>query len=315
MRRAVVHVVLLLLFGASPVAAQWRFAAPAAATSWFAVLDSLRLTGQGALPLTRTTGAPSTPLGRTLTESKYDILHFVPLYYPSASQGALADAVEDAAGTAAPRADRAQFVVGALRRALPDPRDRRPLVELAAAVRRAQPAGVAPAQLAAWQEAWNRRFNVGLARFLAAERLDAGLVLVAPALGAEGRVFSGVPADRADNIIAIGTGAGPNDPDAPLFAAVRELCFPLVSRVADATPQFRRAARNAQDAARRSSIAAVRCGADLMDLLLPAEAASYRAHWRAVAVASASSFDTLYPPDALLDKPIGAALRRSLSLP
>ncbi len=306
---------MLLLAGASRAAAQWRVAAPAAATAWYATLDSLRLSGQGFLPLTRAAGAPATPLGRTLAAARYDILHFVPLYYPSASTAALADAIEDAAGTVEPRVLRAQFVVGAIRRSLPDPRDRRPLAELAAMVRRSPAAGVSSAQIAAWQDAWNRRFAKALAPFLASERLDAGLLLVIPALGAEGRFFAGVPSDRADNLVAVSTTASATDADGPLFAAVREFCFPLVSRVADASPEFRRAVRYAPDAARRASTAAVRCGADLLERVLPAEAAAYRMHWRAVSLSPAASFDALYPPDALLAPRLRDALQRAASPP
>jgi len=306
-RAAAALVVGLAAASAIPAQAQWRITAPPAATSWFAALDSLRLAGRGVLPLTRSQGAPRSPLGQALSSDRFAILHFAPLYYPSATQSALADAVEDAAGSAAPRTARAQFLVGALRQALPDPRDRKPLIELAAVVRAVTPPAIPQAQLARWQTAWDGRFALPLVGFLRAERLDGGVLMVIPSLGAEGRLFAGVPDNRADNLIAVPAPLDPNDPDGPLYAAVRELCFPLVSRTADATPEFRRDARSARDAARRASLAAVRCGADLLDRLAPREAEGYRAHWRAVA-GGAGSFDTLYPPDAVLTPRILEAL-------
>jgi hypothetical protein len=292
---------------AAPAAAQWRIAAPPAATAWFAALDSLRLAGRGALPLTRSQGAPRSPLGQTLAADRYAVLHFAPLYYPSATLPALADAVEDAAGTGAPRAPRAQFLVGAIRQALPDTRDRRALAELAALARVVSPPTVPAAQLAVWQTAWDGRFALPLLPFLRAERLDGGVLMIIPSLGAEGRLFAGVPGNRTDNLIAVQAPLDPNDADGPLYAAVRELCFPLVSRTADATPEFRSDARSSRDAARRASLAAVRCGADLLDRLAPREADGYRAHWRAVA-GGAGSFDTLFPPDAVLTPRVLEAL-------
>jgi len=295
-----------IVLAASPVHAQWRFASSPAASAWYDVLDSLRLSGRGALALTRTPGDPVAPLARTLAAERFDILQFAPLYYPSATAAALADALEDAAGTSAPRVPRAQFLVGAIRTALPDPRDRLRVAELAGALRRTMPQGADAARLAAWQSAWDRRFAVALTPFLARERLDGGVIWIVPALGPEGRLFAGVPADRHDNVIAISEPFGNDDADGPLFAAVRELCFPLVSRVADRVTDFTKRAGGAAQAARRASTAAVRCGAALLDQLAPAESDAYRAHW--LRVGGGDTFDALYPPDPVLTALILAAL-------
>jgi hypothetical protein len=99
---------------------------------------------------------------------------------------------------------------------------------------------------------------------------------------------------------------GSDDPDGPLFAAVRELCFPLVSRVADRVGAFTKRAGGAPQAARRASIAAVRCGAALLDHLAPAESPAYRAHW--MRVGRSESFDTIYPPDPVLSTPVQASI-------
>jgi hypothetical protein len=300
-----------LLTGIAPAAeAQWRFSASPSAAAWYAAADSLRLTGHGALPLVRSPGEPVTGLGRALADERFDILHFVPLYFPSATPAALADAVDDAAGDGAPRAPRSQFLVGAIRRALPEVADRRRLAELATLSRRIAPPPLAPAQLAAWQGAWDSRFAAALSPFLVSERLDRGVALVVPSLGAEGRVFAGVPADRSDNLIAVGVPLNAADIDGPLYAVVRELCFPLVSRIAESTPAFRRAAGAGGEAARRASLAAVRCGADLLDRVRPSEATGYRRHWSAALGGPPSTFDRLYPPDPLLFPRLRTALQR-----
>lgn len=305
-----------LFAGIAPAAeAQWRFSASPAAAAWYAAADSLRLAGHGPLPLVRSKGEPVTDLGRAVADERFEILHFVPLYFPSATPTALADAVDDAVGSGAPRAPRGQFAVGAIRRALPDAADRRRLAELAALAGRIAPRPLASAQLAAWQAAWDSRFAAALAPFLASEQLDRGVALVVPSLGAEGRVFVGVPTDRSDNLVAVGVPLNAADIDGPVYAAVRELCFPLVSRVAESTPAFRRAAGAGREAARRASLAAVRCGAELLDLVRPSEAAGYRRHWSAALGGPPDAFDQLYPSDPLLSPRLRTALQRFAATP
>lgn len=289
-------------------AAQWRVASPPAAASWFHLLDSLGVAGTGAFRFTASGGERATDLGRTLSRGgRYDILHFVPLYYPSAGTAALADALMQAAGTAPPSAPRAQFLVGALRQALPSTAERAPLAVLADGLRRAAARRVSPDTLDALQAHWNRALAPALAPFLHDQQLDAGLLWVIPALGPEGRLFSGVAGDRTDNIVAVA--ANPAGGNGPLYAAVRELCFPVVSRAAEASPEFKRTARSPADAARRTGVAAVRCGAELLDRVAPAEAEPYRVHWLRVA-SGAQAFDAAFPPDPALTPALRAALAR-----
>lgn len=304
---------LALAVGLSSVApataaAQWRLASPPAAASWFHVLDSTGVAGTGAFRFTASGAERPTELGRTLSRGgRYDILHFVPLYYPSAGTTALADALTQAAGTAPPSAPRAQFLVGALRQALPSAAERAPLLALADGLRRASGRRVSAETLDALQAHWNRALAPALAAFLHDQQLDAGLLWVLPALGPEGRLFAGVAADRTDNIVAVA--ASPGQANGPLYAAIRELCFPLVSRTAEASPGFRRTAGSPAEAARRAGVAAVRCGAELLDRVAPAEAGPYRTHWERVAT-RALTFDAAFPPDAVLSPAIRAALER-----
>ncbi|MCX5759938.1 MAG: hypothetical protein NTW72_00275 [Gemmatimonadetes bacterium] len=316
-------VALASLFGAAVAHAQqpvaWRFSAPDAAAAWFHTLDNARLAGPGALGFYRSAGGAHSPLARTLAASaSYEILHFVPLYYPSATRAELARALREAAAASpAPNAPRAAFLVGALTSALPTSAARAPLLALADLTLQSLPAAILPSALARWQHSWDTRFANPLAPFLRAERLDGGLVMVADALGPEGRLFAGRPADRTDNVVAIGTFGAPPDLDAPVFALVRELCFPLVSRAADQTPALR---ASRAESARRTSVAAVRCGADLLDRVAPAEASAYRAHWQHAARTgvqrdSPDDFDSLFPPDPLLAPRIRTALIRSVDRP
>ena len=307
------------LGGATAVDAQqavgWRFAAPEAGAAWFQALDALHLASPGALPFYRTPGSPQSALARTISSgSGYEILHFVPLYYPSASPAALARALRDAAASSAvPSAPRAAFLVGVLRATLPTDALRAPLAALADALEHSQPATVSTAAIERWQHEWDRRFASALAPFLHAERLDGGMVMISAALGPEGRLFAGRPDDRSDNVAAVGTLDAPPDADVPLFALVRELCFPVVSRAADQAPALR---ASRADAARRSSMAAVRCGAELLDRLLPAEAAAYRDHWRhATGLSDGTDFDSLFPPDLVLAPRIRTAIARSAPRP
>ena len=99
----------------------WRFTSPDAAAAWFHTLDNAHFSGPGAFSFYRSPGTPDSRLARTLAASgEYEILHFVPLYYPSATRQALVSAIRDAASPSpAPGARRAAFLVGALTSTLP----------------------------------------------------------------------------------------------------------------------------------------------------------------------------------------------------
>ncbi len=297
---------------ASPAGAQWRFTAPDAAGAWFAALDTVRLEGAGALSFHRSAGRSTLPLAATLrADSRYDILLFAPLYFPSGSRIAFLEAVRSAATSEAATSPRARFLIAALRQALPDLHARASLASLADLAEAARVVHVPAEQVDRWQSQWNARFAAALAPYLAAEHLDGGMVMVADALGPEGRLFAGVPDDRRDNVVAVGTPLAADDIDGPLYALVRELCFPLVTRAANASPDF---GRDARVAAQRTSVAAVRCGADLLDRLLPVEAPAYRMHWQRAASAARSGtptgFDLLFPPDPVLAPRLRTAIMR-----
>jgi len=313
-----------LTCGASSLAAQatatpsWTISAPDAALAWFTVLADWRVDGDGAFSYLTPVAGERAPTARDealvrrlRSDPSRSVLHFAPLYYPSANRAGLAGALRAAAGGAAPPEPRASFLMSALGRAMTATARRDYLPALAAALERLTPVPPTAAQLAGWQRRLDSLYLPALAPYLARERLDAGRLIVAPALGAEGRLFAATP-DRTDNLVAVGTFAGDPDPDAPLFAFVREICFPAVSRAASAA----RLDASSVGAPRRSSVAAVRCGAMLMQSCLPSRVAAYQAFWirqaernglvqRRAAVATDPSalrieFDRAFPAEAAL---------------
>ena len=296
----------------TPMHRAWSVAAPDASMAWFTLLAELRLPGPGAFAFTAPVArAANESLARDLAGSReFEVLHFVPRYHPSADRAALAAGLRAAAGTPA-RAPtpRAVLLVAALSQSITTAANRARLPALASALERTSALAPPPDRLSLWQQRLDSLYIPALAPWLRVERLDAGRVIVTPSLGAEGRIFAGTT-DRSDNIIAVGTFPSDPDPEAPLLAMVRELCFPAVTRAADASRDF-----DAADpgSARRASLAAVRCGAQLIEALLPSRTEAYRAFWlrRASEVGrDAARFDTAFPPDAALQPALAAALRR-----
>lgn len=283
----------------------WQVVAPDAALAWFALLADLRLEGPGALPYVAPSPRPQPALGRRLAgRREYEVLHFGPLYHPSGDRRALAAALRAAATDRdPPPTPRAALLVGALRQSVRGAQARQPLAALADALEE-QPAAIPDAaSLGRWQAALSGTYLPALAGWLAAERLDAGRLIVSSALGPEGRIFAGTAA-RDDNLVAVGTFPSDPDPDAPLHAFVRELCFPAVTRAGG------EALRTAPDGARRASLAAVRCGAALLDAALPTHAIAYRVFWRRRAAHPDAPFDVSFPRDPSLDPALEAVVRR-----
>ncbi len=339
LRRAARTIGVAVTCAASSLAAQttaapaWTISAPDAALAWFTVLADWRVDGDGAFsyinpvagdraPAARDEGRSEALLRRLRADPSRSVLHFAPLYYPSANRAGLAGALRAAAQGATPPEPRATFLLSALGRAMPATARSDYLPALAAALERAVPVPPSVAQLAAWQRRLDSLYLPALAPYLARERLDAGRLIVAPALGAEGRLFAAT-ADRSDNLVAVGAFVGDPDPDAPIFAFVREICFPVVSRAASAA----RLDASSVGAPRRSSVAAVRCGAALMQGCLPSRVAAYHAFWvrqaerngltpRRAAAATESSalrieFDRVFPAEAALAVRVNCA--RSVS--
>ena len=295
--------------------AHWVVARSAAADRWFGAAAELELPVPGSLRF-YVPGARSSPAWRDAATRAHalEIVHFAPLYYPSATPAELIGAARAASeGRPAP-APRATLLVGALQQTIAGPRDRELLSNFVAFAERvrAGPAvsPVSTERLAALQRAWDSTYAPALAPFLASRRLDGGLLLVVPSIAAEGRIFTGRWADRTDNVIAVGDHAGIDIPDAPLLAAVRELCAPLVTELSTsgrARTTGTAIAGALHDDPASASRASVRCGAALLDTALPSRAATYRALW--ARLAGVARFTDAFPPDVAADTVIGIAIR------
>ena len=314
--------------GRTAVPGRWAVVTPEGALAWFDLMADLRLPGAGAFPLvevrSRAIPAAERDLANALAGTREsEILHFVPLYHPSADRAALAAALRGAASTPARSPmPRAELLVGALARSLHADTRRARLPEVAAALDRRPPV-VSPAavRIALLQRELDSLYLPSLAPWLALERLDAGRLIVAPGVGTEGRIFAGTQ-DRTDNLVAVGDFADDADESAPLLGFVRELCFPAITRATQGVTGFD--GTNA-DGARRASLAAVRCGAALLDARLPARSDAYRAFWlrRAAAASGApaatgqrdrasrrADFDRAFPADPALARAVDRAIGR-----
>lgn len=314
-------VALTTLLSASPVLAQgagWRFAAPEGARAWFAVMAGARVEGVGPLPYYRTMLAavvvPDSVRRSVAKDASFEVLHFLPLYLPNGDARLVAGALRAAAsGRELPVGNPAAFATAALRSVLPRDDQRATLAALAGAVERAAASLPDAPAVSALQRRWDAAFAPRLAPYLSAQRLDGGIVLVAEALGPEGRIFAGRPDDATDNIIAVtAASARATTTDATLFAVVRELCFPLVTRLAS---YDRSSATSRDEQAVRASLAAVRCGERLTARALPELAAEYRRQWLILAGRTPSTdpaaFQEAFPVDLSFDQAIVAELSRT----
>ncbi|MBT8478891.1 MAG: hypothetical protein KJO06_08245 [Gemmatimonadetes bacterium] len=252
-------------------------------------------------------------------DSAFELLHFVPLYFASAGPDRMLTALAQVAetGNATVADPVAQFGAGIVAQLLPEERQRDVLLQFTRALSEEWTAWFEDVwtrsvldrrvDLAALQSAWDERFAGPLRPYLARHQLDQGAMIVSPQVGLEGRVFSGSPGDRTDNLVVVHLPA-PGEPlDAALHYAVRELCFPAARVAMDAAGPM---PADRLSASARSTRAAVRCGDLLLERVASDEAAAYRSSF-VPATASASeaatrdAFYRAYPLDAGLE----AALR------
>jgi hypothetical protein len=301
-------VMLVLMIGAShPAAAQarWRLTHSAAADRWFESMARLRLSPGGSLPwYGPTRGAVPSWQPAAARAITLEVLHFAPLYYPSASPSEFTSAIRaGASGATAPTA-RASFLVAVLSATIVAPTDRALLASIGVfAEGSATPTGVSAERLTALQAIWDSVYAPALVPFLRTRKLEGGLLMVVPALGPEGRIFEGHPDDTSDNVIAVTDGARSTIAEAPLLAAVRELCASLVTTTLDRAAAAGGPIHNAAAATRAS----VRCGAKLIERALPSRVESYRLLWSQFG--GATSFDAAFPPLKNVDSAIDVALQ------
>lgn len=329
MRRTSLIAHLVVLICAGPLAAQgpqWQVIASPAAGLWFHGLALARAGGFGSLPLYDPAYAatlarlgdghePSpTPLSRippSITsalgqDSALEALHFVPLWFPRSSATAMLEALgrvaEEPARALEAAGVRERYGVQVVLAALPTPAARQALGRYVEELRREFGAGypalaeaLLPAeQVAAVTAAW-RPVELALAPYLQRRGLAGGTLLLAPALGADGRFFLGVPRDPRDNAVAVRAVRG-EPAEAVVFRVVRELCYPVVR---EALPSGVEPA-DPVTGERLGSAAAERCGSALLARYLPAMAPRYDAYWAAERAAYAGGERDLPLPEAVV---------------
>jgi len=200
-------------------------------------------------------------------DSAFEVLHFAPVYFASASVGDLLEGLR-AAGRG-PQAiselrPAARFGAEALGLSLRTDAQRQVLRRLADALeddwarayreeRRASAASLPPL-LARVGARWSDTLAPSLRGYLGRERLAGGLLVVSPVIGADGRLFAGQPGNDADNVVVVRLPREAPE-EAALFAA-RELCYPLVRRLLDGQP----APGSRAEGERMAGALAVRCG-------------------------------------------------------
>ncbi|SRR6266508_3592695 len=293
---------LALATSPTPLRAQhaWTLVAAPHVDLWFHGLAVVGFGGFGPLPLydpgyaarTRhvkdSLGLGQTALDRQAqrlhdafeADSGFEALHFLPLYFVAADRQAMLEGLR-AAPPPVLRAPEQHRVFREFVDAL-DSEWR----EFYGAYWTRQSAERA-ARVGALQTMWDARFAPALTDFLTSARLEGGVILLSPALGADGRIL------EANNVVAVRfpTSSAGDDPLTPLYAAVRELCYPAARRLV-ATTMGEPADR--VTAERSSGIAAVRCGALLLARRSTELARGYETAFLKVS-GSHATFEAAYP--------------------
>jgi hypothetical protein len=118
-------------------------------------------------------------------------------------------------------------------------------------------------------EFWAVSVAPRLEDFFAQRWLDAGTIMVSPAVGPDGRLFIGAPSDRTDNQVVVWSPAG-SSPREPAYHVIKELCYSVVTAALDGLVDMREETRPLR------MTAAVRCGALVLDRYAPILSAGYR---------------------------------------
>jgi hypothetical protein len=320
---------------------RWIVANDAAVDLWFHSLAMLGVNGPGTLPFydagyarmvieekARRGIAPSqldreaTRLRRAImSDSSFELLHFLPLYLDRTSPEALPRFRRQAAAQNAPPLE-PEDVVSAFRSALSSEAQRAVLMDLADAIEdewrtfferdAAERADARVARHRALQARWDEIFAPRLAPVFRMIGVPRGVLLISASLGGEGRVAN---LGAAGMIVAVSDQRDAATGDAPLLASIRELCFPLLERIWKIDPGARaHAARGAEE----SSRAAVQCGARLVDALMPSSASEYRALFLSArpgesAVGYRRRFDQRFRTDATTLRAVSAEIARVAS--
>ena len=281
----------------------------------------------------RQAGVYPTPLDRRAaefasrfaSEPRYEVLQFLPLYFPSAEVFSAALGAWIQSGGDPRRVQNPQLAqaVAFLSQQFPTARDRQTLAEWLEVLEEEERlfwrqfyeewqrelAGVSAAVQARWDE-----LAPELQPFLDYLMLNGGEFLLSLPIGSEGRT---VDLGRRNNRVATLMPSA-DQPEAAVWAVVHELTYPLVGTVIeDQLAPAQRRELNEELLARR---AAVRAGAMLLDRVAPDAAPDYRAahlRWGGASVpASAAARERAlvdaYPLPAPVAEGLAAAIDRAL---
>jgi len=143
------------------------------------------------------------------------------------------------------------------------------------------------------QAMWDTLFVPQLGPYLARRRLTSGVIFPSPPVGPEGRIVEFDEYDTGDQIVSVLMPLGTDEPEATVFAFLKELCFLLVDDRVLGSIEME--GDELEDLRRR---AAVRCGALILDFYAPTMASRYRRVFLDVVGAEDSrtneAFDRIY---------------------
>ena len=221
------------------------------------------------------------------SDQAFEVLHFLPLYFPGAGRTEAFEALTELARTVSGPPNtistRTRFGTRAIAAVLQTAPERRILGDFISALETEWSTFYGEYQAAhasEWRQAeaeiqdlWDGVFSAPLGPLLSTLEMEGGTVFLVPALGTEGRVFSGVPADQTDNVLAVTAPRSGESPRAALFAMIRELCFPL-SREALQEGSSRETGPGVSEGEVGSG--AVQAGAMILEEVLPEEVDEYQ---------------------------------------
>lgn len=302
----------------------WVFTLASHVDLWFHGMATVDPVGPGPNPLYAPTYPPAargrkeaaglgqTPLDQRAayfrnafrSDPAMEVLHFLPLYFAQAGRVEFFQALEMLADTrdGVPRAPspRTQFGLSAVGSVLPSSSQRALLGEFVSVLREEWEAFLAEdrrAHMEGWealrgsaQGLWDGVFGPALSPFLRALHLTGGAVFLTPAIGAEGRIFSGVPRDPSDNVLAVSTPNVTDGARGAVFSMIREFSFPLAREALEPGDE------SAQDRAETEGLAAraaIRAGALALERLLPEELPAYQQYFLSRAGRPPASADVL----------------------
>lgn len=292
------------------VGGRWVFAFSPLADLWFHGMALVDPMGPGPVPLydpaypgqmasARTaSGAGDPPLDGRAAEFReafrrdpaLQVFHFLPLYFPSAGRTEVFQALLTLASTpeGTPRvsSSRTQFGLTALAAVLPLAGQRRLLGEFVSALeaewrgfyrdyRRDRAASWHQVE-AAVQNLWDGEFLEPLLPFLSQSRMLSGAVFLVPALGNEGRVFTGIPSRQDDNALAVSDPKPGEEARSVVYEMVRELSFSLARRALEGEAVATGGRTPSEDVIGHG---AVQAGSMILEVLLSQEVAPYQRHF------------------------------------